>query len=172
MLNDYEFRSIWIPKDWDEVSDLAYYTKIHGGPDENTHEHILNNVERCTDELGEVLNNAIAYLRRKLNCPRLVPLMAMPLAEKIQFLADIVEQIPMRRDVRTRIVGDLVYCLWVEGQREKLSGWLTAPNAVFWLKPFSELADCLCTARMLLEETMKCEHKDYIVIKPSCQHYN
>jgi len=122
MLNDYQFRSIWIPKDWDEVRDLVYYTKIQGGSAENPHEHILNNVERCTDELGGVLNNAIPYLRRRLKCPRLVPLMAMPLAEKIRFLADIVETIPMKRDIRNRIVGGLVYCLWVEGQREKLLG--------------------------------------------------
>ena len=67
-----------------------------------------------------------------------------------------------KRDYLLRFNTKLARILWLDSERERIQKLDQQSENPVWLYPFYELGDAFLDAASELEETMECEHDDFM----------
>jgi len=160
LLMNTNYSPITVPPDWNEQKDMTRYQEIY----EETGDCLVTLYDRIGDNYSElhcVLKNAIRFFMRNTETAHPLPLAALTIDEKIEWLEELLCAAPRTEQYLARFGDDLSHCRWVEAQRKRLLRSYRPPNGALWLYPLCLLADSLVSSGMRLEESLICEHGDY-----------
>ena len=160
---------------WHEADDLRYYTEIHGH-DEGTQarrQYMIECIEGHLCDYVETLDRAIRFLWNQPHDLDADVISLLSVDGKIALLRKLIlarsNEIPVARrlDYIARFEEHFETYARVEQLRDNvLCRYLREPSGT-WLRELVDADDWIVTAWFSLDESMICEHEDYVGLMDS-----
>jgi hypothetical protein len=142
--------------DWNEEKDRQGYIATWG----KSHDYRRDTaalLQQAITKVHTVLEAGINHLAKKRQAPLVMPAAVLTIAEKVALFA---EMLPVSAEDRytVRFSMNLARILWLDSERQRIAHY---PENSRWLYPSYQVADDLKDAACELEESLRCEHKDF-----------
>jgi hypothetical protein len=152
----FRFMPIKPGPDWNDEKDRARFIEIWGESDDYRRDTTAL-LEEDIAKVHTVLEAGINYFARKRQAPLVMPPSVLPIAEKVALFAELMP-VSAEDCYTVRFSMNLARILWLDLERWRIAH---SPEDSRWLYPVYQVADDLADAACELEESLRCEHKDF-----------
>jgi hypothetical protein len=158
----YKLIPISVPPDWTPEQDLLFFEERCGCDAEDYAEVLRSEMYFHCGGLVAVLDAALTYFYSKDLTLFPFPPECLNVTEKIDILESIVSASPRETSYHDRFKADLSLCRWAEAERHRIFVEHHKSRGKSWLYPVVAVIDLCGAAAFDLEESMVCEHEDFV----------